>query len=268
MAYKMSVASEKELRRAINNFNAKVKRLENVDKEIDIPRKENIKAIMDRISSKWDLNREIDKLQRFSKRNAEELIQNKSGVVMSRWEYENLQREQRRLSARLEREIKSYGSIKPTIFGEKQNFSYVQMGDERLSNLKARRSAIARRGGISTLNKDEMDALKNVMSKTAAIFRRDRAIFFDNYLDGTLLNLSYQTGYDEEKIKYIREKLSTLTSSQFIKAFNSEAGLKDIQDRYIISKEKGVKVEDISQDVNLILDELYKNIDQIVKDYK
>ena len=267
MAYKMSVTSEKELRKAINNFNAKVRRLENVDKEIDIPRKENINAIMERVTNKWDLNREINRLERFTKRNAEELIQNKSGVVMSRWEYENIQAEQKRLSAKLEREIKSYGNIKPSIFGNKQSFNYAQMGDERLSNLKARKTSISRRG-IGKANKEEIEALKNIMNKTAAIFRRDRALFFDSYLDGTLLNLSYQTGYDEEKIKYIREKLSTLTSSQFIKAFNSEAGLKDIQDRYIISKEKGVNIEDISQDINLILDELYKNIDQIVEDYK
>ena len=267
MAYKISKSSQEELRRAINNFNAKVKRLENVDKEIDIPRKENISAIMDRVSSKWDLNREIDRLERFGKRNAEELIKNKAGVVMSKWEYENLQREQKRLNARLQREIKSYGEIKPTIFGEKQGFNYAQMGDERLSNLKARQQSISKKS-ISKVNKEDLETMKALFNKTAAIFRRDKIVFYDSYLDGTLLNLSYQTGYDQEKIKYIREKLSTLTESQFIKAFNSEAGLKDIQDRYIISKEKGVKIEDISEDVNNILDELYKNIDQIVQDYK
>ena len=73
---------------------------------------ENIKAIKDRINSKWDLNREIDKLQRFTKRNAEEYKTNKSGVVLSRWEYENLQREQKRLNARLLREIERYGFFK------------------------------------------------------------------------------------------------------------------------------------------------------------
>ena len=70
MAYKISKNSEQELRRAINNFNSKVKRLETVDREIDIPEKESISAIKDRVSSKWDLNREIDRLERFTKRNA------------------------------------------------------------------------------------------------------------------------------------------------------------------------------------------------------
>ena len=267
MAYIISKDNERELKKAISKFNSKVKRLESVDREIDIPQKENISAIMERVSSKWDLNREIDRLERFTKRNAEELIQNKAGVVKSRWEFENLQREQKRLSARLLREIKRYGSIKPSEFGEESNFTYAQMGDERLSNLQDKQEAIASKS-ISKLDKQSLKDLESLINKTAAIYRRDKTTFYDSYLDGTLLNLSYQTGYDKEKIEHIREKLTELTPAQFIKAFNTESGLKDIQDKYIISKEKGVKIEDIKDDVNNILDELYNNIDQIVEDYK
>ena len=138
MAYKFSKYNERELQKAVNKFNAKIKRLESVDREIDIPVKESIKAIKDRVNSKWDLNREIDRLERFTKRNAEDLIKNKSGVVMSRWEYENIQREQKRLNARLLRDIERYSNITPTEFGKAQAVTYAQMGDEKLSNLKAR----------------------------------------------------------------------------------------------------------------------------------
>lgn len=267
MAYTISKSSQKELQRALNKFNAKVKRLESVDREIDIPEKESITAIKERVSSKWDLNREIDRLERFTKRNAEELVKNKKGVVMSRWEFENIQREQKRLAARLTREIERYGSITPSVLGEKQEVTYAQMGDERLSNLKARRNAISK-GSVSKLNREQIKDLETILNKTSAIYRRDKTVFYDSYLDGTLLNLAYQTGYDPEKIKYIKEKLGELSETQFIKAFNTEAGLKDIQDKYMISKEKGVNIEDISEDINTVLDELYKNIDQIVADYK
>ena len=73
MVYKINKSSENELRKALNNFNAKIKRLETVDREIDIPEKESIKAIKDRVKTKWDLNIEIDKLEIFNKRNAEDL---------------------------------------------------------------------------------------------------------------------------------------------------------------------------------------------------
>lgn len=267
MAFKISKENKQELQKAVNNFNAKIKRLESVDKEIDIPTKENIKAIMDRVNSKWDLNREIDRLERFTKRNAEELLQNKSGVVMSRWEFENIQKEQRRLRDKLTREIESYSKIKPTEFGVSSDFTYAQMGDERLSNLKARREAIKRRN-ISKINREQLKELETILKKTAAIYRRDKNVFYDSYLDGTILRLAYQTGYEEWKAQYIRKKLKELSETQFIKAFNKEAALKDLQDKYLMLHEEGIIVDDLSDNINNVLEEVFKNIDQIVEDYK
>ena len=267
MAYKISKGSEAELKRAINNFNAKIKRLESVDREIDIPEKASITAIKDRVTNKWDLNREIDRLERFTQRNAEELIKNKSGVVLSRWEYENLQREQKRLNSRLLREIERYGKITPKEFGKKQAATYAQMGDEKLSNLKARQKAIASKT-ISKANREQLKSLQTLLNKTAANYRKDKEVFYNNYLDGTLLNLGYYVGYDEQKLNYIKEKLNELTPDQFIKAFNTDVSLKDIQDRYVLSHEDGITPEILEQDVTPVLDELYNNIDKIVASYK
>lgn len=267
MAYKISKSSENELRKALNNFNAKVKRLESVDREIDIPEKESISAIKDRVKTKWDLNREIDRLERFTARNAEDLVKNKSGVVMSRWEFENLQREQKRLNARLLREIERYGNITPKEFGEKQSATYAQMGDEKLSNLKARQKAIASKN-ISTANMSDIKNLKILLNKTAANYRKDKEVFYDNYLEGTLLNTSYYVGYDQQKIEYIKKKLNELTPSQFMKAFNEEQALKDIQDRYTLSHEDSITPEILADDTIPVLDTLYENIDEIVDSYK
>lgn len=267
MAYKISKSSNIELQKAIRNFNAKIKRLESSDREIDIPEKANIKAIKDRVTTKWDLNREIDKLERFTKRNAEELIKNKKGVVLSRWEFENIQREQKRLSARLQREIERYGNIKPKEFGKSQKYSYAQMGDEKLSNLRARQRAISNKN-VMKLNKEQLKNLETLINKTAANYRKDKVIFYNNYIDGTLLNTAYYVGYDEEKIKYIKDKLNELTPSQFTKAFETEQALKDIQLRYDLTKEDGISPDLLESDITPILDNLYENIDQIVATYK
>ena len=277
MAYKISKSSEKELQRAVNNFNSKIKRLEKVDREIDIPEKASITAIKDRVTNKWELNREIDKLERFGKRNAEELIQNKSGVVLSRWEYENLQREQRRLSARLQREIERYGKIKPSEFGEKQALTYAQMGDDKLYNLKSRYKAISNKK-LSSINKSQLDKLIGYINTTNANYRSSKKqLFYDNFLDGTLLNLGTIIGYDEKKLKHIREKLGELTPDQFIKAFNSELSLRYIQEKNV-SPDKNKpeeeqtlspkQIKDLSDDVTPVLDELDENIDVIVESYK
>lgn len=267
MAYKLNASQQKELSRAINNFNRKVKRLESVDREIDIPEKANITAIKDRITNKWELNREIDRLERFTQRNAEELVKNKAGVVLSRWEYENLQREQKRLNARLLREIERYGNITPKEFGKKQSATYSQMGDEKLSNLKARQRAISSKS-LSKINRQQLKSLETLINKTNANYRKDKELFYNNYLDGTLINLGYYVGYDEEKLNYIKEKLNELTPDQFIKAFNTDVSLKDIQDRYVLSHEDGITPEILEADVTPVLDELYRNIDDIVASYK
>ena len=266
MAYKISKDSEKELKKVISKFNSKIKRLETVDREIGIPEKESITAIKDRVNSKWDLNREIDRLERFTKRNAEDLIKNKSGVVMTKWEFENIQREQKRLSARLLRDIERYGNIKPTEFGKEQSVTYAQMGDEKLSNLKARQKAISGKS-VSKLNKAQLKDLQTLLNKTAANYRKDKEIFYDNYLDGTLLNTAYFVGYDEKKIQYIKEKLGKLSPTQFTKAFEQEQALKDIQLRYDLTKEDGITPQVLENDITSTLDTLYENIDQIVDSY-
>lgn len=268
MAYRISASGEAELRKAINKFNSKIKRLESVDREIDIPEKANITAIKDRVTNKWELNREIDKLERFSKRNAEDLIKNKSGVVLSRWEYENLQREQRRLAARLERDIKSYGSLHPTVYGKKQKATYAQMGDGKLTVLKAKQEAISNKK-LSKINLTQLKSLQEDINKANANYRSTKKeTFYNNYLDGTVLNLGTFIDYDPEKIKYIKEKLNELSPDQFIKAFNQEESLKDLQLRYEQTKERGMKPEDMQEDVTPILDKVYENIDVIVENYK
>ena len=277
MAYKISASGEADLRKAINKFNSKIKRLESVDREIDIPEKANITAIKERVTNKWELNREIDKLERFSKRNAEELIKNNSGVVLSRWEFENIQREQKRLSARLLREIERYGKIKPSEFGEKQALSYAQMGDDKLFNLKSRYKAISNKN-IKNINRDQLSKLIGYINRTNANYRSTKKeIFYDNFLDGTLLNLSYIIGYDKDKINYIREKLGELSPDQFIKAFNSELSLRYIQDKNQ-SPDKSkpdeeqtlseTKIQELKDDLTPVLDELRENIDTIVDTYK
>ena len=267
MAYKISKDSNRELQKAINNFNAKIKRLENVDKEIGIPEKENIKAIKDRINSKWDLNREINRLERFTKRNAENLIKNKSGVVMTAWEFENIQREQKRLNARLLRDIERYSNITPTEFGKSQKITYAQIGDERLSNLRARQKAISNKS-VMKLNREQLKNLQSLLNKTSAIYRKDKQVFYNNFLDGTLLNTAYFIGYDNDKIKYIKNKLNELSPSQFTKAFEQEQALKDIQLRYDLTKEDGISPEILENDITPLLNNLYENIDQIVDSYK
>lgn len=270
MAYKISKDSNAELQRAVNKFNAKIKRLETVDREIDIPEKESITAIKDRVNNKFDLNREIDRLERFTQRNAEELIQNKAGVVMSRWEFENLRKEQKRLNARLIRQVERYGNIKPKEFGSSEDFTYAQMGEDRYINLKARQRTIGSKN-IMKLNANQIKDFKSLLKKTSSYYDPSKKeIFYDNFIDGTLVNGAYFIGYDKKKLDYIRNRLHELSPSQFSKAFDTEQSLRYIKERIDspISKHDNITPEMLSEDLTPVLDTLFENIDQIVETYK
>ena len=110
--------------------------------------------------------------------------------------------------------------------------------------------------------------MRILLNKTAAIYRKDKEIFYNNFLDGTLLNTAYFVGYDSEKIKYIKDKLNELSPTQFTKAFETEQALKDVQLRYDLTKEDGITPEILENDITPLLDNLYENIDQIVDSYK
>ena len=116
-------------------------------------------------------------------------------------------------------------------------------------------------------NREQLKNLQTLLNKTAANYRKDKDIFYNNFLDGTLLNTAYFIGYDEEKIKYIKDKLNKLSPTQFTKAFEQEQALKDIQLRYDLTKEDGINPEILENDITPLLDNLYENIDQIVDSY-
>ena len=140
------------------------------------------------------------------------------------------------------------------------------MGDEKLSNLKARKRAISGKS-IMKSNKEQLKNLETIINKTAAIYRKPKELFYNNYLDGTLLNTAYYIGYDPEKIAYIKQKLGELSPTQFTKAFEQEKALKDVQIRYDLTKE-GIPPDILEGDITPILDALYESIDQIVESYK
>ena len=142
MAYKISSSGENELRKAIRNFNSKIKRLEASEKNLEIPEKVNLSIIKERIYDKRSLNREIDKLQTFTLRGMEESITLDSGLTITKYEYENLMKEQKRLNSRLYRNQKKIESIIPTEGGSSLHYKVGEMGREDLSNIRSKRTRL------------------------------------------------------------------------------------------------------------------------------
>jgi uncharacterized protein YktA (UPF0223 family) len=77
-----------KLNRIVKNFNAKIDRLlkKNNDLKDVLPQKIDKKSLAEKIETRQDFNREMNSLQRFSKRGSEKIVSNKQGVTTTKWQ--------------------------------------------------------------------------------------------------------------------------------------------------------------------------------------
>ena len=86
-----SEADDKELKRVVKNFNAKLGRLAKKDPENKDALPERISAaqLKEMIQTRQDLNRELNSLRRFSQKGAEEIIDvpgNYYNLRLTKWQ--------------------------------------------------------------------------------------------------------------------------------------------------------------------------------------
>ena len=270
MAYKISKDSEAELRRAVSNFNSKIRRLEKTDRELTLPEKVNISIIKERVYDKRSLNREIDKLQTFTIRGMEEDITLDSGLKITKYEYENLLKEQKRLSAKLYRTQRKLEEITPTRGGKELHYKVKEMGREDLTNIRNKRKAL---GGVSLkgINKDDLKDFRELLSGLLRREKYDKSIFIDNFTNQMILNLGYWAGVDENTLKNIRDNLSQLSEREFMNLYDKESYVRAIKDYYNEINKKGITEEQMMKNmdkVKEIYEELNKAIPTIIKDYQ
>lgn len=274
MAIRYDKKLNTEITRVVNNFNSKVKRLEREKNNLLIPEKVSIKELKKSVTSRPELKRELAKLQRYSQRGIEKTIKTEGGLELSRYELEETIRESRRIKASLTRRINRVSNITPTVFGVKQSATYSQMGLEQLSNLKARRKTLQK--DVRKLNKEQFKDLQKQLEINRQKEKYLTEVFKENYIDKMLFNLGYFIGYDEEKIKYIKDKLMQLDEKQFLKLFETEEGIRAIRDYYpeihrVVGSGRAGNVKQmqlIKDDITSLYDELYKSIESITEDYK
>lgn len=264
MAVRYNKKLNTEINRVVNNFNSKINRLSKKDSTLPLPQKVSIKQLKKEVTNRAELKRYLGKLSRFSERGAEKVIRTSGGVELTKYEIQETRREARRLKASLTRRINQLGNTVPTVFGIKQSATYAQMGLEQLSNLKARRRSLEK--DITMLSKQELkDYQKQLkINKEKEKYRAEQ--FMTSYTDKMLFDLGYYVGYDKEKIQYIKNKLMELDEQQFLKLFETDEGIRAIKDYYPESHRKNM--EKIRNEVTMLYDQLYSNIDKLVEDYK
>lgn len=260
-----------EIDKVLTRYNAKIDRLRRKQADYILPSKMTKENLMETSYTTKDVRRRLADLSKFNERNATDTFTTSGGYNITRYEFNFLKREQRRVKAKLDKEILRYQTEAPTVFGVRQGFTFAQMGDSTYLNLKAKRQALEK--DIRNLSQEEFIKYRNVLYKLGK--NRDYLAegFRDNYLD-IMFDIGYYIGYDKDKLKVLENKFMELTPEQFYKLYLSEKGIKMLRDYYQFftdiedKKEKGRDPSALyGEDISSYLDELINNIDDIVAPY-
>lgn len=257
-----------EIRRAVNNFNAKIRRLEKMESSnIVIPEKIKVSDFKKGYDSRRDLRRQLNYLKMFSARGAEEKIVTSGGFETSKYQVAVVKRESARVKRNLTRQINMYMKITPSVFGVKQEINKGQMEDTKLTNLKSKREALNK--NLLDLNAEQYNRYLELLNNQRQSSYKDR-IFKENYLE-MLLSTGYMSGYDTEKINEMASQLMALDVNNFTRLFDTESAIKNILENYDLFKINNFDISslsDVFKDINELYDNLYNSLPEILKDYK
>lgn len=249
-----------EIRKTINNYNAKIRRLEK--KGIDVPDKiykKDIVKIKEEATSRKELREILSDLNSFTKRGSELKVENTN---LSRYEYDKIKRLQRIANKNINKQLQEYETIIPTVFGKKQVLTSAEMKEDRYINLLARKQLINKK--IEDISQKEVDKFIKLLERNRKI--TDYKEWKNRYLE--IFENTLQT-YDIERdnINKLIDKLKEVNPIQFDKLIKTERSLTGILDYYALIKD----LDDITENEDVVVttvNSLLENIDDIIKDYR
>lgn len=102
--------------KAVNRYNKRIQELEKMDLAVDLPEIINYNDIKKDIYTRSDLNKTISALNRIRFKNAFDILRLENGMLLSRFQYNDLMKKQKRgldyLEGRLQEEKERYANIK------------------------------------------------------------------------------------------------------------------------------------------------------------
>ena len=266
MAIRYDAKINNEIRRIVNNYNAKIRRLEGRS-DLILPETQSIRTLKEMTSNRADLRRKLKNLQEFTKRGGEQIITVR-GREIPRYRYKQIQRYRNLINRRLNAREQFVKTTHPTYEGKKEQFTIAEQFDEEVRNIQARREQLLDVEYLDFSPTELSDYLASLQSNARTVSLTQ---WQSNYAD-MLLDVGYVHGIKHEDLHKLREKLLSLSPAQFDKLVKTESTIKQIIYYYGQINELGVNVpykdKDINRDVKSIYSSLLKNIDTILKDYQ
>lgn len=210
---------EKELRKAVKNFNAKINRVAKKDPKNKnaLPEKVTLKDLKDLINTRQDLKREINSLKRFSKRGAEALVDlpdNKYNLKTTKWQKTEMNRRAGIINRKRKKRLEDV--MNTPLYSRGESLGYkrgdIGMGDAEINQLQPIKAF------TPSMNRPDLKA------KFKTLQKESQNSFWDakdeqmkrNYLKGLLEN------YNPEDLKDVVDKINHMSFKEFYKIAKME----------------------------------------------
>lgn len=213
-------SDQQELRRVVKNFNAKIDRLakKNPETAFALPEKVTVGQMRELITTRNDLNRELNSLRRFSKRGSEELVvlpDNKYKTSITKWQKQEMQLYAGLVTKARAKRKEMIDSIEKTSAGEKLGYTVGQIGMG-----EADKVALKPVGNVFYKTMDRTNAHKRMKSlrKQAqdSYYNKADTIYKDNYIN------SLRRSYSEEDIEEIIKIVDGMPMKDFVDIIKAE----------------------------------------------
>ena len=208
----------KRLRTSINKFNRKVTKLRNKGLTY-VPEKVSYSEYKNMIKSRRDLEREIRTLERFSRKNAEELVYVPSGegnVPITRWQRTEINRRKGIINRRRKEMYEKLSNLEFTYQGKNMGYKLKEFGmGTELRN--AYKPFVTFSTDIS--NVDVNRKWKTVLSQSQS----DYLSYRTNILRKNVIN-TIKENYKKRDIRDVIDSINNMSDSEFLERFNRTGG--------------------------------------------
>ena len=251
-----------EIRKVINRYNAKIKRVQAKDTYnlFYIPNKitrADVSLLKKTSRTRGDLRRRLRELEEYTKRGGE-VIQ-PSGIPTYQ---ENIAKRYRRAArSRITKARNYYKSHGYTTAGVEDSISMSQQFDEGYQTLNR----------LEQLTNKELNAanIEEYISTMRGNLREVNNRQWQQNYAAMILDTSYLGNISHERVHAVREKLMALSPEQFAKLTKRERLIKNIIFYYKNINELGVDISSENYEEAIVenFNELEKNLDTILQEY-
>lgn len=220
-------ADNREIAKAVKNFNAKITRLEKklpAQKKNALPERVSAKALKDLVTTRQDLKRELNALRRFSERGAEQLVtlpDNDYNTDITKWQRNEMSRRGATINRKRTQRYKDVFELPATSGGKELGYTigqqqeFIGMGkiaENELKPVNVFTPSMTRTGAHHKFR-----ALK--IENQDAFWERKEAILRENYINELL-----KDKFDIADVEDIVEHIENMPFNDFYKTFLQEGG--------------------------------------------